>query len=591
MDRKSHKSLKSTTAKKKGHHEDNVTFNKTFSEHVKALLDILEKADIFTSTDITSIGIDRKVLNQTIGDRVLQAPRIATDLYNVYVKDRILTAKKSIHDPIKQKRFAIFLVTEKKEPSKDKVKLQQAKLHENDVCKLLLAHELRGGDPKEFFHYENNAFPPSISEFGELRRSSTEEAFIDRLSKNLPKENDRINSACLVIDGEDLLSAFNSAKCSTFMEFSDAINVYIESLTTKYTRIDLVFGYYGKNLVQTSASVLLVDDDVSFPKSLATFLSNDFHRKQMSVYLAVKVINKFTDSSTEIVVAVEDHVYKNSETIDVENISPCNHSESASRVVLHATHLSKVEASISIQTSKVLTVILCIYAFGSAFSGLSSENQLFVHFKTGKKAKIIPIHAIYSEFFDIYDMMIIFHTFTGCKTVSAFHSIGKTKAFNAWMKHRDVDIAFKALNEITTPNIDDHTLDIIQRFVILMYDTNSKSTLVNDFRWAMFKRNTSIEKIPPTLDALQQHIKRACFQAKIYLQCTKKEITSENPLDWGWQMNEENVLAPLWMTKQISLEHKSVIVCKCSDNCKKKCKCSGKCTKLCNCEGSCRHSK
>lgn len=68
------------------HHEDNVSFNRTFSGHVKALLDILEKKDIFITNNITSIGNDRKVLSQTIGDRVLQAPQKARNLYNDYSK-------------------------------------------------------------------------------------------------------------------------------------------------------------------------------------------------------------------------------------------------------------------------------------------------------------------------------------------------------------------------------------------------------------------------------------------------------------------------------------------------------------------------
>lgn len=235
--------------------------------------------------------------------------------------------------------------------------------------------------------------------------------------------------------------------------------------------------------------------------------------------------------------------------------------------------------------------VCVVYAFGKAFCGLLSENQLFIQFKSAKKERIIPIHLIYNEFADISETMIYFHTFTGCKTVSSFHTIGKTKAFNAWMKYRQVDVAFKALIELKTPDIDEIILEKIQRFVILMYDNSSKLTLVNDCRWALFKKNTSIEKVPPTLDALQQHIKRACFQSKTYLQCTQKYIISGSQLGWGWQMNKENIMEPLWITMPISSEHKNLIFCKCNDNCKKKCKCNGKCTKLCDCEGLCREIK
>lgn len=576
------------------HHEDNASFNTKFSVHVKALLAVLENQDIFSSNDLTSIGNDRRVLSQTINDRVLQAPTTASTLYNDYIKEVILDSTKSIHDRIKQNHFSIFRVTsEKKEISKEKIKLQQAKTYAYDICKMFIAHENRGGDSREFFKHENNKFPPSISEFGDIRHTSDDEALIKLLEKKLPTDQtlSAISSTCLIIDGEELWSKFASVKCKTFLEFSTTVNKYIESLTMKYSRIDLVFGSYSETSNQDPASFLLVDDGASFPKNFVKFLSNDCHKKQLSAYLAKKLTLNFKESSYQVIVAAAEHAYKNNDAIDVGGISPCNHTDSASRVVLHAKDSSKTHWSICIQTSKVLSVVLGLYAFGSAFSGLTSEHELFIQFASKKKERIIPIHQIYNQFADIAEILIYFHTFTGCETVSSFYSIGKTKAFNTWMKYRQADAAFKALIETKTPNIDEKVLEIIQRFVVLMYDSKSNSTLVNDFRWLLFKKNTSIERIPPTLDALQQHIKRACLQSKIYYQCIQKEIISDDRLEWGWQQNEENRLEPLWITIPISSEHKNLTSCKCTDNCKKKCKCEQKCTKLCDCEGFCQRTE
>lgn len=572
------------------HHEDNASFNKNFSVHVKALLTVLDNQDIFATNDLTTIGNDRRVLCQTIGDQVLRAHQTANKLYNDYIKDVILDTKKSIHQSIERNNFSIFRVSKKKVISKDKIKLQQAKTYATDVCRMFIAHEVRGGDSREFFKHENLKFPPSISEFGEIRHTTDEEALIKRLEKSLPKDRNVSTraSTCLIIDGEDLLPTFTSVKCKTFLEFSDTVIKYIETLTMKYNRIDLVFGSCGENSIQNSGSFLLVNDNATFPKNFVEFLSNECHKKQLSAYLAKNLIWNFKDSSSQIIVAVEEYAYKNNNTVDIGDISPCNHADSGSRVVLHAKHASETHSSICIQTSKVISVVLCLYAFGSAFSDLTSENELFIQFKSGKKERIIPIHEIYNEIADLSEMLIYFYTFTGCKTVSAFYSIGKTKAFNAWMKYRQVDIAFKALIESKTPNIDEKILEIIQRYVVLMYDSKSKATLINDFRWVLFKKNTSIERIPPTLDALQQHIKRTCLQSKIYSQCINKEIISDDPLDWGWQKNEENRMEPLWITIPISSEHTILTFCKCTDNCKKKCKCELNCTKLCDCEGSCR---
>lgn len=344
------------------HHEDSESFNKKFAAHVKELLVILEEKNIFGTSDLTSIGNDRVVINQTNNDRVLRAPQTANELYNDYIKERILTTTKSIHDTIKQNRFSTFNLKEKKAVSKDKIKLEQGKTYATDICKLLIAHEVRGGDSKDFFQYENCKFPPSISEFGELRQSSADEAFINRLEKNLSKDHscNVRDSTCLIIDGEDLMCTFTSTKCKTFLEFSATINNYIEKLTTKYARIDLVFGCYGENSTHDRGSVLLVNDEFTFPKNWTSFLSNNFHKTQLSSYLAQKLMAKFKNSSTQIIVAAEEQVYKNNNAIDVEDISPCNHTDSASRVVLHAIHSSKTESVICIQTSKLVSVVLCV---------------------------------------------------------------------------------------------------------------------------------------------------------------------------------------------------------------------------------------
>ena len=59
--------------------------------------------------------------------------------------------------------------------------------------------------------------------------------------------------------------------------------------------------------------------------------------------------------------------------------------------------------------------------------------------------------------------------------------------------------------------------DIIQHFVINMYIKSSPLTKVNDTRMEIFcEKNQNMENLPPTEDALKQHVKRSIFQAGIY---------------------------------------------------------------------------
>ena len=60
---------------------------------------------------------------------------------------------------------------------------------------------------------------------------------------------------------------------------------------------------------------------------------------------------------------------------------------------------------------------------------------------------------------------------------------------------------------------DDH--DVTERFIILLYNRASICTGVNQCRRELFsKKSRMVENIPPTLDALRLHIKRAQLQSR-----------------------------------------------------------------------------
>ena len=57
-------------------------------------------------------------------------------------------------------------------------------------------------------------------------------------------------------------------------------------------------------------------------------------------------------------------------------------------------------------------------------------------------------------------------------------------------------------------------MSLIERFVILMYNSTRSTMCVNQCRREMFtKRGKAVESIPPTKDALVQHNKRAMLQS------------------------------------------------------------------------------
>ena len=61
-----------------------------------------------------------------------------------------------------------------------------------------------------------------------------------------------------------------------------------------------------------------------------------------------------------------------------------------------------------------------------------------------------------------------------------------------------------------SPTVNDNEVDILDKFVVMVYDRSSTATGVNNARLDMFARKQRPYKaIPPTRSALFQHVKRA----------------------------------------------------------------------------------
>ena len=67
------------------------------------------------------------------------------------------------------------------------------------------------------------------------------------------------------------------------------------------------------------------------------------------------------------------------------------------------------------------------------------------------------------------------------------------------------------MNKYDDLNDEEH-LEKVERYVILMYDRTSDLHSVSESRRHLFtKKNRSNENLPPTLDTLEQHLKRATY--------------------------------------------------------------------------------
>jgi hypothetical protein len=180
---------------------------------------------------------------------------------------------------------------------------------------------------------------------------------------------------------------------------------------------------------------------------------------------------------------------------------------------------------------------------------------------------------------------------TGCDTVSSFFGKGKKSAWEAWNVYPGVTDTLISLSQ-SVQEIDQASLHVLERFVIIMYDRTSDCTDLDTARKHLFtKKSKLLESLPPTSSAFAEHVKRAIYQAVFcWCPCLDKTPKQQDPSLWGW-VQIDNKWSPKWSTlSEVSASCQELIHCFCKKGCISRCKCVRAnlvCTNLCQCDGEC----
>ena len=107
---------------------------------------------------------------------------------------------------------------------------------------------------------------------------------------------------------------------------------------------------------------------------------------------------------------------------------------------------------------------------------------------------------------------------TGCDTVSAFYGKGKKSAWSAWQA---VPALTRPLQLLSSPNptkdmIDEH-MPIYQQFVVHLYGIDDEAITTVDAarRHLFFHKGRDFDRMPPSSDALRQHLLRTAYQVSM----------------------------------------------------------------------------
>lgn len=258
------------------------------------------------------------------------------------------------------------------------------------------------------------------------------------------------------------------------------------------------------------------------------FLRNDDNKSELFSFLSLKVASLETES--QIIVTHHKDVLC-TQPRDTTDLAPCTHEEADTRMFLHVSDaVNHGYCKVMIRTVDSDVLVLAIAAVQQL-----DIDELWVAFATGKSFRYLPAHEMASVLGPEKCIALPFlHAFSGCDTVSSFAGRGKKTVWEIWKTFIEVTPAFCSL--ASTPSSVDDQLEVLERFVVLLYDRTSTAEKVNEARKQLFsQKSRSMDGLPPTRAALKEHTKRAAYQAgHVWAQMFIAVPKLPSPGEWGW---------------------------------------------------------
>jgi len=190
----------------------------------------------------------------------------------------------------------------------------------------------------------------------------------------------------------------------------------------------------------------------------------------------------------------------------------CNHEEADTRVLIHLLHALRTSSLGMVHTGDTDVVVILLSNFHH-IKALNPAAEIWISFKAGKTTRMISLNSIASNLgTTTCKGMALFHAFTGSDSTSSFKFKGKRyccKLINEVPSLMEefatvVDAPFQ-----TSPRLK----EVAAKFVCRLYSNDSNDNNDVDLvRMKVFSQKTrDVERIPPTSDALYQHLKRSVF--------------------------------------------------------------------------------
>lgn len=176
------------------------------------------------------------------------------------------------------------------------------------------------------------------------------------------------------------------------------------------------------------------------------------------------------------------------------------HEEADTRVILHAVQSPYSTVVVSASDRDIL--LLLIYHYYQS----KNQNDFWMMTGTKNNRKYVPIREIVKSLPAVMVQNILaFHAITGSDSTSHIAGIGKPGAFAVYEKNAHL------LTGLGVHPLTEECLQKTEEFVVKLYKLENVKTF-NEARHKLFAKVRKAEFLPPTSDALKQHILRSHYQ-------------------------------------------------------------------------------
>ena len=163
------------------------------------LLKMLHPGVLFRRAWQSIIALQTKdIMNEEVVRTVRTARQLGEQKFKAFLKERLEDKTKLLTAPLKTNNLPTYNARERKVVSKDKAKITVLK--EDLFSRLYIAYQNRDGNVEDFFKFENQTWPSSLSQMGELR-GGTKADLVKCLSDASSQTVEQLSVDAIILDG------------------------------------------------------------------------------------------------------------------------------------------------------------------------------------------------------------------------------------------------------------------------------------------------------------------------------------------------------------------------------------------------------